>query len=484
MITQDGSAVKPEVGKSMNMDPASSSRAEVAASPNWVRSAPGGKGKRSLQRSILIPAAILLVVAAGICTYLHFNGPAHGIMKKERAVPVNVAVACLSAVPIQVRSIGNVTPYTIVNITPQVSGQLLRVFFSQGQLVKSGDLLFEIDPRPYRAALNQAEGNVAKDTALVEAARANLSKDKAQVGQLQANLNRDVAQLTYASREKVRYAELVEQGAVSHEQSDQVNTSEAQATATIEADKKAIENVQAVVRSDEAQINTAIGTLKADQGAAESVRIQLGWTQIRSPIDGRTSSLNVYQGNVVTANSTNPIVTITQVRPIYVTVTIPEQYLNDVRRAQQTGSLKMEAEIEGSKKDLWGGTISFMENTVNTSTGTIMLRASFDNNDMHLYPGQFVDVVLTMPPSGPGVVIPARAIQTTQQGHSVYIVKADGTVELRTVKIGQTFGEQATILEGLSASEVVVIDGHLQLTPGARVKVLHERAEVSRGVGS
>jgi multidrug efflux system membrane fusion protein len=433
---------------------------------------------RSSKLRLLV--ALLALVAAG-CATTYFVW--HGMSgkeehKKERSVPVTVARAQLSSVPIQLRSIGNVTPYSVVNITPQVSGQLLKVCFSQGQLVKKGDLLFQIDPRPYKAALAQAEGNVAKDKALIEAARANEAKDQAQVGQLEANLSKDKSQLTYASKEKGRYTELVEEGAVSHEQSDQMTNNEEQAKAIIDADKKAIENALAVVRSDRAQIATAEGTLKADEAAAENARIQLGWTEIRSPIEGRTSSLQVYQGNVVTANTSNPIVTIAQILPIYVSVTVPEQYLNDVRRAQQSGTLSMQALIEGQKADSVRGTISFIENTVNMNTGTIMLRASFENRDMHLYPGQFVDVVITMPPAGATVVVPAHAIQTTQQGPSVYVVN-DNTVELRPVTVGQQSGENAAILEGLKSGEIVVTDGQLQLSPGAHVRIQGDKDEPS-----
>jgi multidrug efflux system membrane fusion protein len=425
---------------------------------------------------IAVLVALVLLIANSATSYLAGSKRSGAEKKADRAVPVNVATAQLSEVPIEIRSIGNVTPYSVVNITPQVSGQLSKVHFTQGQLVRKGELLFEIDPRPYRASLDQAEGNVARDRAQIKAAQANLAKDEAQIGQLEANLNRDNAQLSYASRQKARYQELVQQGAVSHEQSDQMNTSETQALATLQADRMAIENAKAVVRSDAAQIETALGTLRANEGAAENARIQLSWTKIRSPIDGRTSSLNVYEGNVVTANSTAPIVTIAQVKPIYVTVTVPEQYLNDVRRAHQAGSLKLVALIGGSKTDSVNGAISFMENTVNTTTGTIMLRASFGNVDEHLYPGQFVDVVLRMPPAGSSVVVPSRAVQATQQGRSVYVVK-NGKAELTPVKVGQTFAESSSIISGLSAGDVVVIDGQLQLTPGAKVRVQPTRAD-------
>ena len=425
-------------------------------------------------------SCVALLVAGATWAIVALNQPAREAHKKERAVPVNVAVAESSEVPIEIRSVGNVTPYSVVNVTPQVGGQLVKVYFTQGQFVRKGDLLFQIDSRQYDAAVSQAEGNVAKDRAQIEAAQANLAKDMAQVGALEANLSKDTAQANYANAEKGRYSLLVSEGAVSHEQSDQMNTNAATAQATIQADQKAIENARAVVRADQAAIKTAQGTLKADEGAADNARIQLGWTQIRSPIDGRTGSLNVYEGNVVSASSTTPLVTIAQVSPIYVTVTVPEQYLDDVRRAQRDGVLKMQALIEGVKTDSAEGTISFIENTVNMTTGTILLRASFANANQHLFPGQFVDVVLTMPPSGKSVVVPARAIQTTQSGQSVYLVKRNGRAVLTTVEVGQTYGDRAAVTKGIAAGDLVVTDGQLELTPGARVQVQKDEDNRSR----
>ncbi|MBU6451290.1 MAG: efflux RND transporter periplasmic adaptor subunit [Cyanobacteria bacterium REEB67] len=423
----------------------------------------------------LIVALIVLVVG-GAAIYmapsmLKKNDAATPDKKKERIVPITAAVAGMQTVPIEIRSIGNVLAFSTVNITPQVGGQLKKVYFTQGQFVKKGDLLFEIDPRQYQAALAQAEGNVAKDKAMVQSAQANLLKDQATIGQYQANLKKDKASLSYANLEKGRYAELVNQGVVSHEQSDQYNTNAATADATIQADLKTIENAQAVVQGDQAAIDSAKGSLEADQGVADNARLQLSWTKIRSPMDGRTSSLSVYEGNIVNATNMQTLVSIAQVDPIYVTVAVPEQYLKDLRRAQQEGSLKLQALIEGKKADYVDGTISFMENTVNTSTGTITMRASFANPDFRLFPGQFVDVIISMPPKGPSVTIPTRAVQNTQQGTSVYIVKADKTVALTKIKAGQTSGDFTAVESGVNVGDTVVTDGQLQLAPGAKVRI-------------
>lgn len=428
---------------------------------------------------------LVLLLAASLGTYALMQKKAgDNVVPKERKVPVNVATAAEKALPIELRSIGNVTPYSVVNIVPQVGGQLLHVYFTQGNYVHKGDLLFQIDPRSYQAALDQAEGNVARDIAQIEAARANLAKDNAQIGQAEANLTRDKAQAVYAGVQKNRYEMLVREGAVSHEQSDQVDTNSTQANATIQADMKVIENARAVAKADEAAIATAQGTLKADQGIAEQARIQLGWTKIYSPIDGLIGSLNVYEGNVVSANTTSPLVTIAQMDPIYVSVTVPEQYLDDLRRSQKEGTLVLEAMVEGRKTEAVRGDISFMENTVNTSTGTILLRAKFANSNQKLFPGQFVDVVIKMPPSGTSVVVPSRSVITTQQGNSVYVLGEGNTAKLMTVKVGQTSGDEIAVTDGLKVGDVVVTDGQLQLSPGAKVKIETDNGGRAAGAGA
>lgn len=425
---------------------------------------------------------LLIIIAAAAAYYFWGARPstdaADAKHKKDRPAPVNVAIAKIQNVPIEVRSIGNVLPYSVVNIIPQVGGQLQNVYFTQGQFVKKGQLLFQIDPRTYQATLDQTLGNVARDQAQIASAQANLGKDQAQVRQLEANVQRDYAQAKYASAEMARYGTLVQQGAVSKEQSEQMNTNAATSQAAIEADKQAVQNAKEVLKADAAAIMTARGTLKADQAAAQSARIMLGFTQIRSPLDGRTGSLNVYQGNVVSANSPTPLVVIDQVKPIYVTFTLPEQNLDQVRRAMADKTLKVQALIEGRKQNLVQGTVSFLENTVNTSSGTVSLRATFPNLETKLFPGQFVDVIVTMPPDGQTIVVPSSAVQTSQQGNSVYVVKPNKTVDFVTVELKRSYGDMAAIGKGLSPGDVVVTDGQLQLTPGARVEIQKDKSQI------
>jgi multidrug efflux system membrane fusion protein len=234
------------------------------------------------------------------------------------------------------------------------------------------------------------------------------------------------------------------------------------------------------VDSDKAQVETAKATLQADRAAEQNVQIQLGWTEIRSPIDGRTSSLNVYEGNVVAANNVTPLVSIAQVQPIYISFTVPEAYLDNLRHSLAAGTLQVEAMVEGIKKNSVKGAVSFLENTVNTTSGTIVLRATFANTDNRLYPGQFVDVIVNMPAEGKSVVIPAAAIQPSQQGNSVYIVDKNNKVRLVPVELARTHGDMAAIGQGISPGDVVVTDGQLQLMPGATIRVVDENGSPSR----
>lgn len=417
---------------------------------------------------LLLGAAVL----AGIWYFTNATKKAPIEKAKERDVPVTVATATKASVPIEIKSIGNVLAFSVVNVVPQVSGQLKTVHFKQGQFVHKGDLLFQIDPSPYEAMLAQAEGNVAKDEANVQQAEAALARDQAQVGQVQANMAKDKAQKELASRQNQRYNSLLSEGAVSHEQTDQMSTNLAVASATIEADMKAIENAKSVLDADRAAIKTAKGQLQADQALLHTAQIQLGWTTIRSPIDGKTSSLNVYEGNVVTAQSNAPLVSIAQVRPIYVNFTLPEQNLDKVRHALKAKTLKLQADIEGVKENGVTGDVSFLENTVNTTTGTVTMRASFPNTDHRLFPGMFVDVTASIPAVEDSIVIPTTALQTTQQGTAVFVVGPENKVALKPVELERSTADTAAISKGLKAGDIVVTDGQLSLSPGTKVKIV------------
>jgi multidrug efflux system membrane fusion protein len=411
--------------------------------------APGDKGSYTVQD--------------GITT---ISGPRGG------SAPVVTAKAELKDLPFAIHNIGNVEAFSVVNVIAQVGGQLTKVAFTQGQDVRQGDLLFKIDARPYEAQLAQAEANSDRDRSQIKAAIANLQRDMAVQRQNEAALKRDQATQQYADVEVERYQTLVKEGAVSHEQSDQMKTNSDTSGATVLSDRAAIENSKAVVASDQAAVQTAKATLVADQAAADNLRVQLGYTEIRSPVNGRTGALNVYQGNVVRANDTTSLVTINQVEPIYVTFSVPESHLSDIRKAQARGSLRVTARLNGDKKQLQTGQLSFVDNNVDKTTGTIRLRATFQNVERTLWPGQFVDVVLSLPGSAPAVIVPSRAVQSDQSGQSVYLVNPDGSVRYVPVEVERTYGDFSVISKGLKVGDTVVIDGQMKLAPGMKIKVV------------
>lgn len=331
--------------------------------------------------------------------------------------PVTVAVAVQKDVPVEMRSIGNVEAYSTVSVKTQVEGTLSRVCFKEGQEVQKGDLLFTIDPRPFQAMLRQAEANLAKDT----------------------------AQMKKAGVDSRRYEDLLRDGVVSRQEYDQHRAD--------------YESLRAMVQADEA--------------AAANARLQLGYCRIRSPIRGRIGNLAVNQGNVVKANDTI-LVTINQTKPIYTTFFLPEHALPEIRKYTDTGSLKVEAIIPGNEEHPVIGEVAFINNEVNTTTGTVLCKAVFANEDEFLWPKQFVQVAVTLTTMRNALVAPTQAIQTGQNNRYVFVVKPDLTVELRPVVPGNTYNQETVITSGLQPGERVVTDGHLRLAPGVKVEIKNE----------
>lgn len=445
-----------------------STKAKLAAAP-----------KRAFTRSRLLYALVALAaLVLGVVLWhkgdktTSSDSTSQAAAGKKDPVPVLTAAATMESIPLEIRNIGNVEAFSVVNVIAQVGGQLSNVHFTQGQDVKAGDLLFQIDPRPYQAQLNQAEANVVRDQSLIHSAQANLERDMAQAKQAEANLKRDQAQERFTEKEVHRYQILVAEGAVSHEQTDQIKTNAEAAAATVLSDRAAVENAKAVISADKAAIAQAKASLVADQSAADNLRIQLGFTEIRSPVNGVTGALNFYQGNVVRANDAMPLITINQITPIYVTFSVPETNLDQIRVAQAEGKLKVRAYVDGKKQNPVAGHLSFIDNTIDKTTGAIKLRATFPNQDRVLWPGRFVDVVVTLPQPEPSVVIPSRAVQSDQQGQSVFVVQPDNTVTFVPVEVQRTHGEHSVITKGLKAGDVVVIDGQLKLVPGAAVRIM------------
>jgi len=329
-------------------------------------------------------------------------------------LPVTVSTTIQKTVPVQLRAIGNVQAYSTVTIKSKVGGELVRVHFTEGQDVKKGDLLFTIDPRPYEAALKQAEANLVRDLALAK----------------------------NAEEDARRYEFLIQKGVVARQQFEKFRT-----------DSEALE-----------------ATVLADRAAVENAKIQLGYCSIYSPIDGRTGSLIVQQGNIIKAEDIN-LVVINQVIPIYVAFSIPEQFLPEVKKYMASGKLQVEAIVPMNEERPEKGIITFIDNIVDSNTGTIRLKGTFTNPERKLWPGQFVNVVLTLTTEPNAIVVPSQAIQTGQEGQYVFVVKPDFTVESRSVEAGRTLNGETVIQKGLHADEKVVTDGQLRLYPGAPVEI-------------
>ena len=333
----------------------------------------------------------------------------------REAVPVLVATAVQKAVPVQLRAVGNVEAFTTVSVKSQVTGVLNKAHFTEGQDVKKGQLLFTVDPRPFEAALKQAEANLARDSAQLR------------------NLREQVR----------RYAELVEKQYVSREQYDQIKTNADAAEAVVDADKAAVENA----------------------------KVQLSYCFIYSPVTGRVGSLLVNEGNLVRVNDGAPLVVINQINPINVTFSIPEQHLADLKRHMAASKLRVDAVFQSDEGRAEQGILAFVDNAVDRSTGTIKLKAEFANRERRLWPGQFVNVALTLGTESDAVVVPSEAIQVGPEGQQVFVVKEDKRVEMRAVTVGRTQAGESVIAKGVAAGEVVVREGQFLLGPGSRVEI-------------
>ena len=355
---------------------------------------------------------VALVVVVTLATLLSACGKSKAGPPAEAAAPVVVAAAMQRDIPVEVKAVGTVEAFSNVQVKSMIAGEITREGFSEGQDVRKGDLLFVIDRRPYEAALAQAQGNLA----------------------------RDLAQEANARAQATRYAALFKEGVVSREQYDQITTA-------ADALKQAVE---------------------ADRAAVETAKVNLTYTTIHSPIDGRTGNLMVHRGNVVKANDI-PILSINQVQPIYATFAVPEMYLPEIKRYQAGGRrLAVLVRVPNEPKPA-EGVLTFIDNTVDPATGMIKLKATFANHDRRLWPGQFADVSLTLSTDKNAVLIPSAAVQTGQNGQYVFVVKADNTAELRNVTVSRIVGSDSVITSGVRAGEQVVTDGQVRLTPGRKV---------------
>lgn len=331
----------------------------------------------------------------------------------QRPVPVVVAKAVRRTVPVELRAVGTVEASATVSVKSRVEGELVAVHFRPGQDVRQGDLLFSIDPKPFEAQLREAE----------------------------ARLERDRALLAKAEDDNRRYEGLRQQDIVSQDQFEQVASN----------------------------LSALRATVRAEEAAVDSARVQLGYTSIRSPVTGRTGRLLVDAGNMIKANAETPMVVIMQVEPIEVAFSVPEAHLMAIMNGMAGGRLPVEARVAGAPA-AEAGDLYFVDNSVDRRTGTIALRARFENRSRALWPGQFVDVTLRLGELKDAVVVPSRAVQDGLDGQQAYVVGQAGTVELRKVATGNVVGGETVILSGVEAGETVVTDGHLRLKPGVPVE--------------
>jgi membrane fusion protein, multidrug efflux system len=342
-------------------------------------------------------------------------------------IPVRTSIVEAKAVPVEASAIGRIEPLATVTVRSRIDSAIESAHFTEGQEVKAGDLLFTLDEGPPAAALRAAEANLAKDQ----------------------------AQLTKAKADVARYSDLVKSNAVAHQQYE---------TAVADA-----ASLQASVEADQAQIDQA--------------RLTLAFTQIKSPIDGRTGAMLVDPGNLVKGNDNGGtgLVTITQLRPIAVSFTLPERYLDAIREAQRGGqSLQVRVALNGTDPTPVTGRLSFVDSTVDETTGTIALKGEFANADTRLWPGQFANVTLRLGVEPQALSVPSEAVQVGQDGPFVFRVKPDSTVELRAVTVDRDYQGQSIIKTGLAAGDKVVVEGQLRLVPGSHVA---ERGADTNGKG-
>jgi membrane fusion protein, multidrug efflux system len=373
---------------------------------------------RARRRGWIWVAVILLLIAAG--GFLYYRREATEVDQKAkanatvRAIPVLTATASKGEMGIYVEALGTVTPVYTVTVTSRVQGQIMEVYYREGQIVRKGDPLLEIDPRPYEAAVTQAEGQLAHDTALLNEARIDLD----------------------------RYRTALARNAVAQQQ----------------------------VYDQEQTVKQYEGTVQNDQGALDNAKVNLAYCHITSPIDGRVGLRLVDPGNIVQANSTTALVVVTQLQPITVIFSVAEDYLSEIEQQLRQGQkMKVDALDRAQEKTIATGTLLTIDNQVDTTTGTVKLRATFDNHDNALFPNQFVNAKLLVKTEQNAVLIPSPAIQRNSQQAFVYLIK-DQAASVKNITVGASDGN-LTAVEGIQPGDVVAVNGFDKLQDGAKVEV-------------
>ena len=399
----------------------------------------------SKRASMLVSGLALLVAAAG-CSGSAAGTGGGGRGGRGRgdgggAVPVVTTKVAERDVPVDLAAIGNVEAYTTISVRSQVTGVLQEAAFREGDFVKKGQVLFRIDRRPFEAALQQAQANYVRDQALLN--------------QVEAQLARDGANAEYSQLSAERQASLNRSGIVSRD--------------LVEQSRAAAEATSATVKADRAAIESARAQLVAQQAVVDNAKVNLSYTTIASPIDGRTGNLTVKIGNLVTANNTE-LMTIAQVEPIFVTFAVPSIQLAPVRSQLGKNQSPVTVTPQDGSAVAVEGELSFIDNLVDASTDTIKLKARYANTDHRLWPGQFARVSLRVTTIPHALVVPGQAVQTGQDGQFIFVVKEDGTVDQQPVTTGQRVGEDVVVEKGLTAGQTVVTEGQLRLEAGTKVQ--------------
>ncbi len=391
---------------------------------------------------VLCTALVCLFVS---CTKKPAMNPMAAMMMQ--AAPVRVATAISEDVPLTVSAVGNVEAISSVDVKSRVAGQILRVDFQEGQNVEKGQLLFEIDPEPLQRQIAELQADIAKDEALEQQAHANVAKDQALLNQTQSAARRGL--------------ELERQGIFSKDQTEQLVATNG--------------STEASLKADEAAVESAVASLKADRARLAQTQLQLEYTKITAPITGRAGAIAVRAGNLVKENDAT-LVTILQISPIDVSFGIPQQLLPEVQKYNRERPLIVQAGASGANPET--GRLKFIDNTVDTTTGTVRLKGEFANTGHSLWPGQFVNVTAQMDVQHGQIVVPSSTVENGPQGKYVWVVNpAANTVAMRPIDLARTYkpsgaAEQAVIASGLQAGDVVVTQGQMRLFPGGKVRIL------------
>jgi membrane fusion protein, multidrug efflux system len=368
-------------------------------------------------------------------------------MMMMQAVPVRAVPAVSTDVPLNVAAVGNVEAISSVDVKSRVAGQILRVLFQEGQNVEKGQLLFEIDPEPLQRQIAQIQADLGKDEALERQARADVAKDEANLKQTQASADRGL--------------QLAKEGIFSKEQTEQVVATNGAALASLDADKAGVESAVAAIKSDRARL--------------AQTQLQLEYTKITAPISGRAGAIAMKAGNLVKDNDAT-LVTILQISPIYVSFGVPEQLLPEVRKFNAKQPLLITADVGGGQS--MSGKLKFIDNTVDSTTGAIKLKAEFQNANHALWPGQFVNVEARLDLEHGRILVPSSSVENGPQGKYVWVMNADNkTVAMRPVNVLRNYKpeksiEQAVVASGLQPGEMVISEGQMRLMPGAKVELL------------